>query len=98
MSNKQNHQFTIAEALQSLLGDKRMIKGLTESSIKEKWEEMMGKVIAKHTTGMYLKDKTLIVYFNSAIIKNEFTYNKDKAIQIINEALGYDSINDLIIK
>ncbi|MES2616547.1 MAG: DUF721 domain-containing protein [Bacteroidota bacterium] len=98
MSNKQNHQFTIAEALQSLLGDKRMIKGLTESTIKDKWEEMMGKVIAKHTTGMYIKDKTLIVYFNSSIIKNEFTYNKEKAIQIINEALAYDAINDLIIK
>lgn len=98
MPNKPNHQFTIAEALQNLMGDKRMMKGLTESTIKEKWEEMMGKTIAKHTTGMYVKDKALIVYFNSSIIRNEFIYNKDKAVQIINDALGYGAIEDLIIK
>jgi hypothetical protein len=98
MSRKNNHSFTIAEALQLLTGDKRLHKGLTESAVKQQWKDIMGETIAKHTTGMYLKGTELIVYFNSSIVKNEFIYNRAKAVQLINEALGYEAITDLIIK
>ena len=57
----------------------------------------MGNTIAKHTTGIYLKGTELHVYFNSSIIKNEFLYNREKAIELINEALGYQAISDLVI-
>lgn len=98
MSEKRNHQFTIAEALQNLMGDKRINKGVTESAIKEKWEAMMGKVIAQHTTTMFLKGTELVLYFNSSIIKNEFIYNREKAVALINDEMGYNAITDIIIK
>jgi len=98
MNRKNNHQFTIAEALQLLTGDKRMNKGLTESAVKQQWKDIMGETIAKHTTSMYLKGTELVVYFNSSIVKNEFIYNKDKAVKLINDALGYEAITDLVIK
>ncbi len=98
MGNKPNHQFTLAEALENLMSDKRLHKGITESTIKEKWEEMMGKVIAQHTTTMYMKGTELVRYFNSSIIKNEFIYNRVKAVALINDALGYNAITDIIIK
>ncbi len=95
---KNNHQFTIAEALQLLTGDKRIHKGLTESAVKQQWKEIMGETIAKHTTAIYLKGTDLLLYFNSSIVKNEFIYNKEKAIKLINDALGYEAIKDLVIK
>ncbi|NQW43228.1 MAG: DUF721 domain-containing protein [Bacteroidetes bacterium] len=98
MQKKTNHQFTIAEALNLVISDKKLNKGLTESLIKHQWAEIMGEVIAKHTTGMYLNTKNLYVYFNSSVIKNEFIYNKDKAIALVNEALGYEAVEDLIVK
>jgi hypothetical protein len=58
----------------------------------------MGAVIAKHTTGLYLKGDTLLVYFNSSVVKNEFIYHREKAISLINEALGSEMIKDLVIK
>jgi hypothetical protein len=98
MSNKPNHQFTIAEALQNLMGDKRINKGITESAIKEKWEGMMGKIIAQHTSTMYLKGTELVLYFNSSIIKNEFIYNREKVVSLINDEMGYNAITDIVIK
>ena len=47
---------------------------------------------------MYLNTKNLYVYFNSSVIKNEFIYNKEKAIALVNEALGYEAVEDLIVK
>jgi len=98
MYKKENHQFTIAEALQLLVNDKKLNKGLTESVIKQQWKDIMGAAIARHTTSLYLKGTELVVYFNSSIVKNEFIYNKDKAIKLANEALGYEAVTDLVIK
>jgi hypothetical protein len=98
MQKKPNHMFTLEEALQLVVSDKRINKGLTESVVKQEWANIMGAAIAKHTTGLYLKGTELHVYFNSSIIKNEFLYNREKAIQLINEALGYQAISDLVIR
>lgn len=98
MSKKQNHSFTIEEALNLLVSDKRISKGLGESVIRQEWPNIFGAAIARHTTGLYLKGTQLLVYFNSSIVKNEFIYHREKAIALINESLGYEGVSDLIIK
>jgi hypothetical protein len=95
---KTNHLFTISEALDLITKDKRMTKGLTESVIKEKWAEMMGKTIAEHTTLLYVKDRILYLYFNSSVIKNEVNLSKNKVIEIVNETIGESTITDVIVK
>ena len=95
---KTNHLFTISEALDLITKDKRMTKGLTESVIKEKWTEMMGKTIAEHTTLLYVKDRILYLYFNSSVIKNEVNLSKQKVIEIVNETIGETTITDVIVK
>ena len=37
----------------------------------DNWEKMMGKTIAKHTTGLYIKQGILYVRINSASLKQE---------------------------
>jgi predicted nucleic acid-binding Zn ribbon protein len=95
---KTNHLFTISEALDLITKDKRMTKGLTESVIKEKWAEMMGKTIAEHTTLLYVKDRILYLYFNSSVIKSEVNLSKHKVIEIVNETIGESTITDVIVK
>lgn len=98
MSRKDNHTFTIEEALNLLKADKRISKGLGESAIRQNWESIMGKVIASHTTGLYLKGTLLYVYFDSSIIRSEFRLNSEKAIALINESLGENTVTELIIR
>ncbi len=95
---KTNHLFTISEALDLITKDKRMTKGLTESVIKEKWAEMMGKTIADHTTLLYVKEGILYLYFNSSVVKNEVNLSKQKVIEIVNETIGEATISDVIVK
>jgi hypothetical protein len=58
----------------------------------------MGDAIAKHSTAMYFKEGVLTLYFNSSVIKNEMRFHKDKAIQLINEALKETAVTEIIIK
>lgn len=98
MQKKTNHLFTIEEALQMVISDKRIKKGLSENVIRQEWNKIMGETISKHTTGLYLKGTELYIYFNSSVVKNEIIYHKEKAIALINESMGYEAVTDLIIK
>ncbi len=98
MQKKENHQFTIGEAIELLTKDKRISKGLNENTIKENWPKIVGNTIASHTSNIYLSGKTLTVYFKSSIVKNEMLYNKSKAIDLINEFIGYEAVEVLNIK
>ena len=98
MLKKPNHEFTLGEALEDLLSSKRIKKGLTEALIKQQWPQIMGDAIAKHTTAMYFKEGVLTLYCNSSVIKNELRVHKDKAIQLINEALKDNAVSEIIIK
>ena len=98
MLKKPNHEFTLGEALEDLLSSKRIKKGLTEALIKQLWPQIMGDAIAKHTTAMYFKEGVLTLYCNSSVIKNELRFHKDKAIQLINEALKDNAVSEIIIK
>jgi predicted nucleic acid-binding Zn ribbon protein len=95
---KEKHQFTISEALDLIVNKKHITKGITESMIREKWSEIMGKTISEHTTLLYVKDEILYLYFNSSIVKNECNYNKEKIVKLVNEGVGQNIIKEVIIK
>lgn len=98
MSYRKKDIMSLEEALNQFISNKRLNKGLSESLIKQKWSEIVGDVIAKHTKSLYLKDGVLFINFDSAIVKNEFSYNKEKAISLINDKLGYRVITDLVAR
>lgn len=96
--DKPKHSFTISEALDMLVSNKRINKGLTENVIREKWATIIGKTIAEHTTLLYVKDEILYLYFNSSIVKNECKYNKDKIVDLVNQEIGHQIIKDVVVK
>jgi hypothetical protein len=95
---KENHTFTVAEALDLILANKKISKGLHESVIRQNWTRIMGETIASHTGNIYLRGTELHIYFNSSIVRNEVMYNKQKAIDLINEELGDNIVADLVIR
>ncbi len=97
MSNKKDHhQFTLSEAINAFIKENKFDKNINEATLRSNWEAIMGNVIAKHTTKLFLKEKELHIYINSSIVKNEMLYNKHKAIQLINDWLNQSLIDDIV--
>ncbi|MFH1320162.1 MAG: DUF721 domain-containing protein [Bacteroidota bacterium] len=71
---------------------------LQEVRLKDSWEKLMGKTIAKHTTKLYLSNKKLYVNFDSAPLREELLFAKDKVIKMINKELGEEVVEDIIIR
>jgi len=94
---KSNEQ-SISEVIEQML-DKYKISGkMDEVHLVEIWEELMGKTIAKHTEKITIKNGKLILKLDSAVLKEELSYSKQKLMDMLNEALGKVSILEVVIR
>jgi hypothetical protein len=69
-----------------------------ETKIRESWEELFGKTIAKHTTDLHLKKGTLFVHLDSAPLKQELSYNKDRMRSMLNENLNKAVVKEIALQ
>jgi len=64
----------------------------------EEWENVAGAVIARHTTGIFLKNRQLQITLDSAALKNNLIYSKSKLINSLNKALKKNIIEDIVFR
>jgi predicted nucleic acid-binding Zn ribbon protein len=91
-------QYSLAEALQQFLKQSRIKGNIQSLQITDVWEELMGKTIARYTDSIQIINKTLFITTSVAPLKNELLYQKDKIIQRVNDALGDNVINEVVIR
>jgi predicted nucleic acid-binding Zn ribbon protein len=90
--------YSIGEAINLLLQKSNWKPKVVEIRLREEWEQIVGKTIAKYTRNIYLKDRLLIIYTDVAPLKQELLVGKDALIKNINEYFGEQVIEDISIK
>lgn len=86
------------DAVKELLETYKLTPQLHEVKIKALWEHEMGKTINQYTTQLSLNKNILTITINSAPLRNELNFSKDKIINRLNEHLGEDVIKEVIIR
>ena len=71
---------------------------LNQVKVEEVWEDLMGAKISEYTSKVILRRDTLILYINSAPLKQELSYSKEKIVRRMNEKLGEEIIKEVIVK
>lgn len=93
-SNEQN----IKEAIGEFLKSSRLSKKLAEQKIIDGWEKHMGKMIAKHTKQISISNKKLFLHLDSAPLKQELFYSREKIIKILNKEAGEEVIREVVFR
>ncbi|MGB4771138.1 MAG: DUF721 domain-containing protein [Chitinophagaceae bacterium] len=91
-------QYSLGEALQHFMRHSRMKGNMQALQITDVWEQIMGATIAKYTESIQISNKTLFITTSVAPLRNELVYQKEKIIQRVNEALGENVINEVVIR
>lgn len=91
-------EVTIGEALKEFLKKSRLKSGVQALQIKDVWEEIMGRTIARYTDKIEIINSTLFIHTSVAPLKNELLYQKAKIIERVNESLGENVIKDVVVK
>jgi hypothetical protein len=88
----------LGEALKAYLEKSRIKSGVKALQIKDAWEQIMGKTVAKYTDKIQVVNKTLFVQTAIGPLKQELSYQKKTIMERVNELLGPGTIEDVVIK
>jgi hypothetical protein len=90
-------QYSMKEAIDRMLQDSHWKYRYQVTKLKEDWELLMGKTVAKHTEDLKIRDGKLYIHTNIAPLKNELSYNKHLLIAKINQHFGEAFIKDIVV-
>lgn len=94
---KKPNEVYIGEAIKDMV-DYYNLKGrLGEAKIMGCWEKVVGTMIAKHTTNLYIKRRKLHVVLSSSVVRSELAYAKTKLLKLLNDEAGETVIDEIVL-
>lgn len=91
-------EYSLGDALKYFLNHSKLKGYVQAMQIEDVWEEIMGKTIAKYTEKIQIQGKTLYITTSMAPLKQELLYQKENIIKRVNEKLGENVINNVVIQ
>ncbi len=95
---KRSNDFTLREAIQEFLNAYRLDDKLLERKVVESWGAVMGKMVSNHTTDLYIRNKKLYVKVDSAALRSELSFAREKIRDVLNKEAKADVITDVVIR
>ena len=92
-----NNEMSLGDAIKRFLDTYELRQGFNEAQIELTWAKIMGEVIDKYTGEIYIRNKKLFVRINSAVVRQELTYARTKIREKINEELGGNYIEEVVL-
>lgn len=71
---------------------------LAEMKVKNDWEQIVGKIIAKNTSRVSVYKRTLYIEVLSAPLKNDLYFHEKILVDKVNQHLGQTIIDKIKIK
>ncbi len=88
----------ISEIIKNYFEDRNWEQRIDGSSIFDSWEEIIPVKISLNTKPEKIQNNKLFIKVKNHVWANELKIKKGEIINLVNKNMGYNLINDLIIK
>lgn len=95
---KNSNLIKLGDAISQLFKQEKLDEKIAQHAIKNGWKDIVGEMVAKHTTELFFKEKILFVTINSAVVKHEMSFQKEKIIADVNKFCSTQLINTIVIR
>jgi len=89
--------YSVGEALNLFLERSKWKSKVFEIRLKNEWEQIAGKTIARYTRNVALNGKTLTIQTDVGPLKQELQFGKEVLQKNINEYFGERVVEQIII-
>ncbi len=93
--SKHNEQ-SLKEAIAEMLGAYKLQGRMDELKLMASWGKIMGPMVQKRTLDLSIRNKILYVRLESAALREELAYSKEKLIERLNEEAGVEVITQVV--
>ena len=98
MSRRNNENLKLSDALKDFVQTNKLQDGLDKVDVRDAWISLMGNGVNHYTTNIQLQRDTLYVQLSSSVLREELSYGKAKIITMLNEHLGKELIQKIVLR
>ena len=95
---RRSKTISLAEAVNDYIKEMNLGSKLSEVTIINSWEDIVGKVISSKTTKIYIKDHILYVHLNSSVVRNELFMLREAIREKLNSKAGSEIIKEIVFR
>jgi len=95
---RRSKTITLAEAVNDYIKEMNLGEKLSEVTVINSWEEIVGKAISSRTTKIFIKDHILYVHLNSSVVRNELLMLREALKEQLNKRAGSEFIKDIVLR
>ncbi len=96
--DRNQDKLSLKEALRHFINANRLQGGIDRIDARQAWESLMGNGVNHYTASVELKGDTLYVSLTSSVLREELSHGKTKIIKLLNEEIGKDLIQKIVLR
>lgn len=97
MARKSN-LIKLGDAISQLFKQEKLDVKISQFTVKNGWQDIVGELIANSTTEIFFNDKIIFVTLNSAALKHELSFRREEIVRNINTFCGYRLVEQIVIR
>ncbi len=98
MARRTSNESNLGDVLKRIIETNKLQPGIDQVDVRRAWKNLMGNGVNNYTRNIALKNSTLYVELTSSVLREELSYGKSKIIEMINEDLGRDVVQEVILR
>lgn len=95
---KRNNTEQISDVLRQFLRQQGLETPLNEYRLVDAWKDVVGPVIARYTTNLFIKNQVLYVSLSSSVIRQELMMGREMLIRNLNAQVGSQVIVNIVFR
>ena len=90
--------YSVGDAINQFLEQSNWKSKIVALRMRDEWEAITGRSIAKYTRSVNMEGKTLHIYTDVAALKQELQYSKEQLMVRINEYFNERVVEQIVIR
>ena len=95
---RRNDAEQIVEMIRKFFRQNGLESPLNEYRLVQAWKEVVGPVITRYTSNLYIKNQILYVHLTSSVLRQELMMGRDLLVRNLNEQVGAQVIVNIIFR
>ncbi|MCH2081186.1 MAG: DUF721 domain-containing protein [Saprospiraceae bacterium] len=95
---KETNQTSLKDVLKDMVETYRLKNRLNQTKIQQLWNSVMGNSISRHTSDLKVRKNKLYITIESAPLRQELSFGRDKIRRMMNQELGEEYLEEVVIR
>lgn len=94
---KRHNDLPLSSVLKQWAGSDKLKPMLIQKNLEAHWEEWFGKLIAKNTEKISIRNQKLYIHIKSGPVKYELNLGRQNVMNLLNQKLGENYLEEVIV-